>query len=423
MTKVAIITDEKKKDGGRRTATTGMAISLRPSQIAVVMVMMTMMMLWTTTTTTPRTAMAFNMNALNDRSRTLRLSRASFSTKVGGRTIRSRYHDPISTTGGGAVGGGGSSNYHTTTPAPMMMMMMTPLDTESHSTFNKNTPSIYSSNMPNKKHFSSRSTNALSGRSHLNSKRSSMDSDGVIDNTAGTSADAAVEKEEFSFDGRTANSLILGQAALVPVTMGIATILKVSNFGFGTILSSDLQQVSSMIMPSIVRGILYTAPLGVVVYVLDVVENRWNIQALKDVTKATNQSVLRVLGGKFLPLIGLGYAVGLGVAAGVGEELLFRGVVQSKLIGLLNDDTLALTISSVIFGVLHAVTPLYAGLATIAGFYFGWIYNISDGNLLVPMVTHAVYDIAALYYSHWTVSKMDKEEQIALDSWESRAKS
>ena len=422
----------KKRRGGR-TATTGKgqgsSISCADNVVMAIMAMMTIIVM---ISSTPKPAISFNLNALNDPRKAVSCGLSSFYTNVGRRSRKSRYHDTFSTTVGGgaaagdAVGGGGSRNFHTTpssSKTTTTMIMMNPLNTESCCTLYGNIPPMYSSNIPSKKHSSSRSTYALGASSRLYSKRSSVDKDGPIDSTVGTTAATKEEEGEFSFDGRTANTLILGQAVLVPVTMGIATILKVSNFGFGTMLPSDLQQASIIVIPSIVRGILYTAPLGVMVYLLDVIENRWNIQALKDVTKATNQSVLRVLGGKFLPLIGLGYAVGLGVAAGVGEELLFRGVVQNKLIGLVNDDTLALAVSSVIFGALHAVTPLYAGLATIAGCYFGWIYNMSGGNLLVPMVTHAVYDIAALYYSHWTVSKMDKEEQVALDSWESRAKS
>jgi membrane protease YdiL (CAAX protease family) len=53
--------------------------------------------------------------------------------------------------------------------------------------------------------------------------------------------------------------------------------------------------------------------------------------------------------------------------------------------------------ASVLFGLLHPITPGYIVLATLLGAYLGaiWIYN---GNLLSVMVAHAVYDFVALWY-------------------------
>jgi membrane protease YdiL (CAAX protease family) len=84
------------------------------------------------------------------------------------------------------------------------------------------------------------------------------------------------------------------------------------------------------------------------------------------------------------------------VSAGVGEEMLFRGVVQAALCGWLKVPW-GLTISSLLFGLLHPISITYMVLASFLGFYLGivWIYN---GNLLTVMVTHALYDFAALAY-------------------------
>ena len=140
-------------------------------------------------------------------------------------------------------------------------------------------------------------------------------------------------------------------------------------------------------------GILYTLPLGVISVVLDKIENKF--PSLQDVTKATNRSVLALLGGTFKPLVAIITAIGLGLAAGIGEEMLFRGILQWEIntrFGISN--IIAVVSSSVIFGILHAVTPLYAILATLASFYFGLLY-LSTGNLLVPIVTHGFYDFCA----------------------------
>lgn len=86
--------------------------------------------------------------------------------------------------------------------------------------------------------------------------------------------------------------------------------------------------------------------------------------------------------------------------AGIGEEGIFRGILQGALSEITSPLT-ALTAASVIFGLLHFITPTYALLAGILGFYLGWLY-LASGNLVVPIVVHALYDfIALLYLTRW----------------------
>ena len=86
----------------------------------------------------------------------------------------------------------------------------------------------------------------------------------------------------------------------------------------------------------------------------------------------------------------------IALVAGVGEELLFRGLVQGWL------DThwgtpAALLLASLLFGAAHAVTWTYAVYATLVGVYLGWLW-LATGNLLVPAIVHAAYDFVALVY-------------------------
>lgn len=82
------------------------------------------------------------------------------------------------------------------------------------------------------------------------------------------------------------------------------------------------------------------------------------------------------------------------LAAGIGEEMLFRGVVQGLLMGTLGRG-LGLAASAVIFGLMHPVTRAYAIVAGIFGAYLGGLW-LATGNLLVPMAAHSVYDFVAL---------------------------
>jgi uncharacterized protein len=86
--------------------------------------------------------------------------------------------------------------------------------------------------------------------------------------------------------------------------------------------------------------------------------------------------------------------------AGVGEETLFRGVIQAAVaeeIGGPHGVGLGLLIAAMLFGLLHPITPTYAALAGLIGLYLGWLW-LASGNLLVPIVTHGLYDFLALLY-------------------------
>jgi len=84
------------------------------------------------------------------------------------------------------------------------------------------------------------------------------------------------------------------------------------------------------------------------------------------------------------------------VAAGVGEEMLFRGFLQAALCAWLGMPW-GLTVSTIVFGLLHPISVIYVVIAGLIGLYLSTIW-ILNGNLLTVMVTHAVYDFAALGY-------------------------
>ena len=86
----------------------------------------------------------------------------------------------------------------------------------------------------------------------------------------------------------------------------------------------------------------------------------------------------------------------LGMCAGIGEELLFRGAIQFVAYRWMPAAT-AVILSSILFGVAHFITWWYALLAGLASLYLGWVF-VTTGSLLPPIVAHAVYDIVVLVY-------------------------
>lgn len=93
----------------------------------------------------------------------------------------------------------------------------------------------------------------------------------------------------------------------------------------------------------------------------------------------------------------------LSLCAGVGEELLFRGLVQTWLEGWLpasmpgGATAVSVLIAGVIFGICHWINDQYAIMAAIVGIYLGVLF-VTTEHLLAPIVAHASYDFFALWY-------------------------
>jgi membrane protease YdiL (CAAX protease family) len=90
----------------------------------------------------------------------------------------------------------------------------------------------------------------------------------------------------------------------------------------------------------------------------------------------------------------------IALLAGMGEEMLFRGIVQVSIAQEFPEPYgpwIGLGVAAVLFGLLHLVTPTYAVMATLIGLYLGWLW-LAIGNLLVPITVHTIYDFCALVY-------------------------
>ena len=86
----------------------------------------------------------------------------------------------------------------------------------------------------------------------------------------------------------------------------------------------------------------------------------------------------------------------LSIAAGISEEVLFRGVIQGGLQSA-SGLPIAVAISALLFGVCHALTKFYFILATLMGVYFSLVW-MSTSQLLSPMIAHALYDFIVLVW-------------------------
>lgn len=101
------------------------------------------------------------------------------------------------------------------------------------------------------------------------------------------------------------------------------------------------------------------------------------------------------------------------VVAGFGEETVFRGYMFERLGKLFGSSvwakTLIVLLTSVLFGLAHYAVQGLPGVeqTTITGLVFGTIFAIT-GQIFLPMVAHAAFDLTALAIIYW-----DLETKVA----------
>jgi len=91
--------------------------------------------------------------------------------------------------------------------------------------------------------------------------------------------------------------------------------------------------------------------------------------------------------------------VPISLAAGIGEELLFRVFLQQWLAGFMSME-IAILFAALVFGLLHFASFSYFALTFALGTLFGITY-IETKSLLMIMTWHAVYDMLVIWvFSH-----------------------
>jgi membrane protease YdiL (CAAX protease family) len=89
--------------------------------------------------------------------------------------------------------------------------------------------------------------------------------------------------------------------------------------------------------------------------------------------------------------------------AGIGEEMLFRGLIQTWLTGLAGP-TVAIVATAALFGLAHAISRSYVFFAFLLGLILGYLYYVT-ASLPSVMIAHAVYDFVALTYGVRVLAK------------------
>lgn len=174
--------------------------------------------------------------------------------------------------------------------------------------------------------------------------------------------------------GRIIVAAVLFEGGLAPLAMGLGWLLG----------HSPLEGFAWRPRDAIL-GVLAALPM----YGAFWLGQRWPIGPLARIRRFFDEELAPLLAGRPVSDLAL-----ICLAAGVGEEMLFRGVLQGVLareVGMWG----GLAAASLLFGLLHPITGAYILIAGLLGAYLGAIW-IAVGNLLTVIVAHAVYDFLAL---------------------------
>jgi membrane protease YdiL (CAAX protease family) len=183
--------------------------------------------------------------------------------------------------------------------------------------------------------------------------------------------------------GRTIAIVLLFEGGLGAVALVIAWLIGHSPF------STDHSPNAMLVLAAL--GSLAALPLLVFVFALEKLP--W--PPLRRLDARVREMVQQLFAGASVVEL---FAISL--AAGLGEELLFRGLIQAGMTNWLGGASgmwIALALVSALFGVCHWLDSTYAILATIAGAYFGLLLIATD-TLWAPIAAHATYDFLALLY-------------------------
>jgi CAAX protease family protein len=178
-----------------------------------------------------------------------------------------------------------------------------------------------------------------------------------------------------------------GFATAVVVEGGLALVAAALAWLFHVPLREQFAPLGQPLIAAFLRGLLATVPMLIVFWCL--VNLKWSF--LRELRQHVEWLIREIFPTGSIPQFAM-----VALLAGVGEELLFRGVVQTKL-GEWTTPVIGLILTSVLFGLAHALSKVYFAFAVVVGAYLGWV-TLHYHDLTAPIMAHALYDFLALIY-------------------------
>lgn len=177
-------------------------------------------------------------------------------------------------------------------------------------------------------------------------------------------------------------------------------------------LQESLNQ-SSVLGDLSILGLAKSTSIGVLSVVPLVAFGAWiyfgNPRPFRRLRKTADEMLVPFLGNLSYP-----QAIVLSLAAGICEEVFFRGFLQIGLTQWLGGGVpaaiLGLLIASAIFGIVHWVHAEYAFATFAIGCYLGIVMWLSEG-IIAPIISHALYDFVAICFVFYLAGRQSPKDE------------
>jgi uncharacterized protein len=196
-----------------------------------------------------------------------------------------------------------------------------------------------------------------------------------------------------------------GFAMAVVVEGGLAMAALVLAWLFDISLREQFSPMGTPLIAAIVRGMVATVPMLLVFW--------WLVTSKLPILRQLRDQVEWLVHEMFPTGSVLQFAM-IATLAGVGEELLFRGALQTKLAEW-TSPIVGLLLTSFLFGLAHALSKLYFLFAIAVGAFLGWL-ALEYHDLVAPMIAHALYDFVALVYLSKAATRREKSHDASTPS-------
>lgn len=172
---------------------------------------------------------------------------------------------------------------------------------------------------------------------------------------------------------------------LVVPAVAVEALLGIAGLAIARWAGTPIGDQLELSAPALARGVAALALMLVMLGAM--MRSSW--RPIVELRRQVTMLVEQMFGGASWP--GL---LAVAVAAGVGEELLFRGALQPLAVRW-TGPAAGVALVSVVFGLLHAVSLAYFVAATAIGLLLGWLAAAYQ-DLTAPIFAHAAYDFVAL---------------------------